>query len=413
MSKRFYKHEYKGKYKFIKHWFDDREGAEFEHKIDNWLSQFDVEEQFFLLECLKRYSFFRAAQYKHAQKMLYAKLTEKYPAWKDNSFIFKIYKEGASYSDNFFNDFWFINNIKDECKQNIEDFIEHLEIIDNVIFIDDYIGSGDTIIKYWRQLFDRHSILKEKRIIILSLYLTQSGKLALKNYAADNSIKLEIIYFSIGDKFFKEGKYYSGQQLQEKLKIYNTLCDNAGISKTDRFGYENTQSLFSICNNTPNDTLGIFWKSNAKYNALMNRYYEPNKSNLNQLIHERKQKKNAIKNDFWVREIDSHQNLLFIGYCARKRTKFNFADACEKFGLTSEQINNKIDYAIDKGYLTIQNNRFVETTLFWHAIKKRKYNKYFEDFINGVFEEKTLDLKKTNYIPLNFDEKFKGYNNGR
>lgn len=408
MPKKLYKHEYKGKYKFIKKWFDDREGVEFEHKIDDWLSQFDTEEQKFLIECLRRYSFFRAAEYRYGQKMLYSNFLEKYPLWKEKSFIFKIYKEEASYSDNFFNDFWFTNGLKNECKQNIEDFKEVFDHMNNFIFIDDYIGSGNTITKYWRYLLEKYPKLRSKKFIMLSLYLTKSGKLALENFAMDNNIELDTIYFRLGDKFFREGKYFSGQQLQEKLRIYNKICDNIDLSYYDRFGYENIQSLFTIEDNTPNDTLGVFWKSTQNYNSLMKRYKE-DESPLNKLIKDKKIKKGDIKNANWVREIDSHQNLLFVGYCARKKTKFNFADTCIKFGLTQEQVNKKIDYAIDKEYLIIQDGRFIETKKFWNAIIKRKYNRYFEDFINEIFEEKTLDLRESDYIPLNFDKKFSGY----
>lgn len=408
MPKRFYKHEYKGKYKFIKRWFDDRSGAEFEYEVDEWLSQFDTEEQLFLIECLKRYSYLRASEYQYGQKKLYSKFLKKYPLWKNDSFIFKIFKTEASYSDNFFNDFWLTNNLKNECKQNIEEHQEYFDVIKNYIFLDDYIGSGNTITNYLRPLLDKYPELRTKSFIILTLYLTNSGNLALENFATDNNINLDIIYYKSGDKFFKEGKYYSGQQLQNKLQMYNKICDDKEISLFHRFGYENIQSLFTIENNTPNDTLGVFWKSNENYNSLMTRYHE-DESPLNKLIRDKKLKKANIKNANWIREIDTHQNLLFVGYCARKKTKFNFADACEKFGLTQDQIIKKIDYAIDKDYLMNQDGRFVETKKFWNAIIKRNYKRYFEDFINEVFEEQTLDLKKINYIPLDFDKKFTGY----
>ena len=210
MPKKFYKNEYKGKYKFIKKWYDDREGADFEHAIDSWLSQFDMCEQEFLLECLKRYSYFRAAQYRYGIKVLYTKILEKYPLWKGDSYIFKIYKKEASYSDNFFNDFWLYNGIKNECKQNIEDFADYFDDIKNCFFIDDYIGSGNTIVSFLNRLLETYPKLKKKKIIILSLYLTQSGKLALENFAIDHGLCLETLYYQLGDKFFKEGKYFSG-----------------------------------------------------------------------------------------------------------------------------------------------------------------------------------------------------------
>lgn len=408
MPKKFYKHEYKGKYKFIKKWYDDREGLVFEHRIDQWLLQFEKDEQEFLLECLKRYSFFRAAEYKYGQKFLYSKLVSLLPNWKDKSFIFKIYKNEASYSDKFFNDFWFTNNIKYECKQNIEEFEECYDQLENIIFIDDFIGSGNTIIKYLSCIFEKYNILKKKKIVLLAMYLTNSAELALKNFAMDRSVDLTILYYKKGDKFFKEGRYYSGQQLKDKIAIYEKICNSASISEKFRYGYENSQSLFTICDNTPNNTLAIFWESNKNYDSLMKRYNE-GKSPLQKMIDEKKKNKESRKKQIWKKEIDSHQNLLFIGYCARKKTKFNFGEASIRFGLTQDQINTKINYAIDNEYLEIKNGKFVETAKFWKVIVKRKYKKYFEDFINGVFEEKTLDLKNLNYIPLDFDEKFTGY----
>lgn len=408
MPKKFYKHEYKGKYKFIKKWYDDREGMVFERQIDHWLLQFEQDEQDFLLECLKRYSFFRASEYKYGQKLLYSKLMSILPNWKEKSFIFKIYKTEASYSDNFFNDFWLVNNIKNECKQNIEDCEDYYEMLDNLIFIDDFIGSGNTIIKYLSYIFEKHEMLKKKKIVLLAMYLTNSAELALKNFAMDRNLDLTILNYKKGDKFFKEGRYYSGQQLKDKIAIYEKICDSASISERFRYGYENSQSLFTICDNTPNNTLAIFWENNENYNSLMHRYNEE-KSPLQKMIDEKKKNKESRKSQIWRKEIDSHQNLLFIGYCARKKTKFNFGEASLRFGLTQDQINTKINYAIDNEYLEIKDGKFVETAKFWNVIVKRKYKKYFEDFINGVFEEKTLDLKNPNYIPLNFDEKFTGY----
>ena len=190
MSKKFYKHEYIGKYKFLKNWFDDREGKDFEQKIDNWLVQFDNDEKEFLIECLKRYTFFRAAEYKYGQKILYYKLQDLIPNWKESSLIFKVEKEGASYSDNLFNDFWFANNIKNECKQNLDAFSGSFDLLSNIIFIDDFIGSGNTFIKYLTKIIQKYSVLATKQIVILAMYLTRSGELALKNYAVDRQLNL-------------------------------------------------------------------------------------------------------------------------------------------------------------------------------------------------------------------------------
>ncbi len=410
MGKKFYKHEYKGKYKFIRNWFDDREGAEFERKIDEWLAQFDDEEQDFLLECLENYSYFRAAEYRHAIKNLYKDFDSKNPNWKEHSKIFMMNRENGrvSNSNGFFVDFWKINNIKNECKYELDQFKDCFDLIDNIVFVDDYIGTGNSIVTYLENQLKKFPMLKFKSIHILCLYLTKSGELALKNYATDNTLSLKLYYYKKGDKFFKEGHYYSGNNLIEKIEMYSRIWDGKFTVPSYKFGYGDIQSLCSINDNTPNNTLGIFWKKSSTYNPLFERYHEDFTS-LDYLIRERKLTSMIKKEQLWKDQIDSHQNLLFVGYCARKKIVFDFNDACKRFNLTEKQLNEKIDYVIDKGYIEIKRSRFVETEKFWQSVKRRKCQKYFEDFINGVIEEKTLDLKTTNYLPVDFEKRFTEY----
>lgn len=410
MYKKFYKHPYKGKYKFIKKWFDDREGTDFEHQVDVWLSQFDEVEKDFLLECLKRYSYFRAAEYKYGIKYVFYKFNNDNKDWENRTFIFKMQKEESrvSNSDDFFVNFWKINDLKGFCKHDIRCYERYFDLFKMVTFVDDYIGSANTIISYLDKLYEQFPKLKEKPLHIMCLYLTKSGQLALNSYAIDNNIELYFYYYKTGDKFFKEGNYYSKQALIEKIALYDTLWAKKFNNENHKFGYENIQSLVSINRDTPNDTLGIFWKGNSNYKSLFDRCFEET-TGLNEMIKNRKLQEKAKKTRLWKDNIDSYQNLLFVGYCARKKTTFDFRDACRRFNLTPEQLNIKLDYVLDKEYIEVKNSRFVETEKFWAQIKKRKYKDYFEDFINEVIEEKNLDIRNTNYLPCDFEEKFQGY----
>ena len=194
----------------------------------------------------------------------------------------------------------------------------------------------------------------------------------------------------------------------EKIALYNKLWAKKFNDENHKFGYENIQSLVSINRDTPNDTLGIFWKGNSNYKSLFDRCFEET-TGLGEMIKNRKLQEKAKKTRLWKDNIDSYQNLLFVGYCARKKTTFDFRDACRRFNLTPEQLNIKLDYVLDKEYIEVKNSRFVETEKFWAQIKKRKYKDYFEDFINEVIEEKNLDIRNTNYLPCDFEEKFQGY----
>lgn len=413
MSRRFYKHPYRGRYKFIRNWFDDREGQVFEQKIDNWLSLFDEEEKKFLLECLKRYSFIRASEYKYAITTLYYRFNNKNPTWKENSKIFAIPKKNAqvSNSDEFFFNFWKINNIKNECKYDIREFSDCLDLFDKFILIDDFVGSGNTVIKYLEEVYEEFPALKRKPLHILCLYTTNSGELALKNYATSKRVNLSLYWYKKGDKFFKDGHYYSGQDLVDKINLYNRIWEEKYNNPKDphKYGYANTQALFSLNENTPNNTLGIFWKNTDNYNPLFERYSEPHPK-LDQMIRERKNKDSVKKEHLWKDPIDSYDNLLFIGYCARKKIVFNFSDACQRFHLTPEQLIAKINYIIDKNYVKVENGRFVETQLFWKSISnKSKVKAFFNAFINEVIELKSLDINETNYMPKDFEKIFGGY----
>ena len=196
MYKKFYKHPYKGKYKFIKKWFDDREGTDFEHQVDVWLSQFDEEEKEFLLECLKRYSYFRAAEYKYGIKYVFYKFNNDNKNWKNRTFIFKMQKDESkvSNSDDFFVNFWKINDLKGCCKHDIRCCESDFDLFKMVTFVDDYIGSANTIISYLDSLYEQFPKLKEKPLHIMCLYLTKSGQLALNSYAIDNNIELHLYY---------------------------------------------------------------------------------------------------------------------------------------------------------------------------------------------------------------------------
>lgn len=412
MGKSFYKHSYKGKYKFLKNWFDDREGKEFERKIDDWLIQFDKDEQSFLLECLNHYSYFRAAEYNYAITKLYEDFNNEHINWQEKSKIFMIHKEGGkvSNSDEFFVNFWKINNIKSFCNTNIEEFIEDIDLFDQLIFIDDYIGTGNTIVQYIYNLIEKYPIIRTKPIYILTLFLTRSGELALNNFAADNRLYIKLYYYKTGDKYFKEGYCYKLDELLQRIELYDVLWNKKYNDNNFKYGYKDIQSLFSVNNDTPNDTLGIFWKKTSYYNPLFNRNFEEKgKNTLEEMIKKRKNKDVLKKEQLWKDPIDSIVNLLFVGYCARKKNVFDFEDACERFDLTKEQLEIKINYVIDKGYIKIENRRFVETEKFWESIKKRKYNKYFTDYINGNIEEKTLDFKLTNYLPQDFEKRIKDY----
>ena len=130
---------------------------------------------------------------------------------------------------------------------------------DLLILIDDFIGSGFTA--------------KE----VIEYYLNQGFKI-------ENILILVIASQNEGDKFLKETypnlKIYSYYNLEkgidDNIKIQQEYTDINNLIrkmseniriKQDYFGYENSQSLISFINKTPNNTLPIFWHENKSMPA--------------------------------------------------------------------------------------------------------------------------------------------------
>ena len=403
-----YKREYVGKYKdIISSWGDQDFGDEFEVKIDDWLLQFKEEDKGMMLELLSKFSYYREALFTKQVKCVYGKFLNAYPDWKNDSLIFKMRKEGgrAGHSEIYYQEFWRINVVMEYVCDDLVRYVKDNDRLKNIVLIDDFAGTGNSIISYLKKAVYEVNNVARKKIIILLLHVTESAKLALSNFALDNKLDIEVISARETDKTFKDGVFYFGENCDLKLANYNTICEQLKINNA--LGYGDTQSLVSMSYNTPNNTLGVFWKEIDQYIPLMNRYKF---TGLPQMIRDCDNREKQREESLYIKAIDTYQNLLFMGYCIRKKTKFSVEDTCRKFGLNESQYKIKIAYCIDQGYIKNKDSKFVETDKFWKAVTKYKYHDYFEKFIENNYDDDNIPkFSQKSYMPVDFEKKFNGY----
>lgn len=143
---------FKPRYKFgeiTKRWGDANFKKEFDTILDNWLKQFNEEDIPVLLELLKNFYYYTETAINQKVVELHEKFITVNGEDISNVLFAKMPKEyGVANSDIIFSSYWFNNNVKGFSSNDvIREYLENDAIPTVLAIVDDYMGSGDTIIK--------------------------------------------------------------------------------------------------------------------------------------------------------------------------------------------------------------------------------------------------------------------------
>lgn len=135
-------------------------------------------------------------------------------------------------------------------------FNNDLSMFDGVLILDDYLGSGDTIIDNLTLIVKK---IKTKKIYIV-VYIAQNFALErLESFKNENGLDLEIIY--------KEKLNTYIEYLEHKTQNYvNNICNLCSESDF-KFGWKNTGALVAINKCSPNNNISMIWNSHINYNG--------------------------------------------------------------------------------------------------------------------------------------------------
>ena len=142
--------------------------------------------------------------------------------------------------------------------------MEYWEYISNIILIDDFCGSGNTLMNF----VDKYKeIIKSKKVVYAVIYCMERGRKNIENYAKINLINIEIVSIRNGIAAFERN-----EELKSKRVLFSSESKKLGLKKDiDIYGYDQTEALVAFYNDTPNNTLGVFWKDTEHNTALFPR----------------------------------------------------------------------------------------------------------------------------------------------
>lgn len=144
-----------------------------------------------------------------------------------------------------------LENIKIEYIESFKDLNEiNFSESDKLFLVDDFIGTGDTLIETLVEL-EKNKSFSEENTCIFSFVIQKMASefIALTDM---NLYACEIINKGISD-------FYSSVELENKKISMKFIENKIGKVKRYRFGYKKSEALVTVAR-TPNNTFPVFWK---------------------------------------------------------------------------------------------------------------------------------------------------------
>lgn len=156
------------------------------------------------------------------------------------------------------------NNRKIEISQELK---EKLKSKKYLIFVDDFSGTGATIIQYFKILEKYIEI--DIEIIIICLHSMEKAEEKIEDYFKNSKFK-KFYFITNRVKPASRKKYFSTRK--DKLKKEIREFETKNFKQQFALGFEATESLVATYDSCPNNTFSSFWYSeNSDWSPLFKR----------------------------------------------------------------------------------------------------------------------------------------------
>jgi len=238
----------------IKRWGKkDEKIEEFQNNFDAWCLFSNDEEKKICLDLLKNFDYYSKQEVNTRLKEWHENLVEIFKV-EPNDTIYTIIKNRSGRVNSSFEYFYeYIHINKINKYSRIEDINsindEAYQHIQNIVIIDDCIGSGRTVKDYLTKYKEK---LINKKIYLILIHLVVDFANELEDFAKENNYNLTILCRDRRAKAF-------GKEDDEFKQKFIMLSQDKQIPQDYILGESQVEALMAFYNNTPNNTLGIFW----------------------------------------------------------------------------------------------------------------------------------------------------------
>lgn len=245
----------------------------FSEKFEEWILQIPEDSREIVKTLIFNMSYYSSETANKWLEKLHNELLEQDNVTDDNTiYAFIKSKDGLSNSSN---DYWThykaINHINSNlCVEDLSVISEEdWEFIDNIVFIDDFSGSGKSLID---ELKKRSTIYSGKHVFFIALNVMQLAIDKINDFAKQFDIKIVFLVSDIQKKAFERNMFSDNPKAKNTIE---TISANFNIPKSHILGFKNSESLVAFYNNTPNNTLGFIRYDTDKYFSIFPRKNDP------------------------------------------------------------------------------------------------------------------------------------------
>lgn len=279
----------------ISRWADEEYDDRLDRAInlfEEWDKNFADSEKNIIAGLLTNYNYYTKKKVSNILKELDNKIINSYGVSNNDSIVSVIRKRNGLLGSS--SDYWvnysYITRLSGDIFYDNLDEITPMQWnnIRNVVFVDDCSGTGGTIINFLERQKKKFS---NKQIIIVLIEMMEEAYNNILRYSKDQNLNVKIEPYFISQKAFLNKD-------NELIQKYCITAHNMSIRNEYIFGYERSEALMAFYNNSPNNTLGLFWEDTDRYKSIFPRKKKEKagwKNNNNKKINRRKQQYQAKK----------------------------------------------------------------------------------------------------------------------
>jgi len=250
--------------------------SNFNNSFDKWLCQIPEKNRDMILPLIENMEYYSHEITNSWLKELHIKLMKNDNVTDDNTiYVFIKSKDGASNSSN---DYWTEYKLINQINKNIciEDMkalsLKQFSYIDNIVFIDDFSGSGKSFIDELKKERDRYI---GKNIYFITINIMKKAMDAIKKFETDNNLNIILLSAFEHNKAFERDLFADNDSAKQELE---NLSREFKIPDDEILGYKKSEALVAFYNNTPNNTLGFIRYDTDAYKSIFPRRNDPKPS---------------------------------------------------------------------------------------------------------------------------------------
>lgn len=237
---------------------------------ESWIESIPIKNRELIYKLIEKYEYYGHLYVNKKLGELHNDFINKYNIDNNETLYTYIEKSDSIFSSSieYMIEYKIINNIssKNFCINIKEINKYYAQYIKNIVLVDDYSGTGESIIKY---LNKNLKLFKGKNIYIILISISRDAITNIQDEFKNKDIKIHINSSNLEEKAFLKLNL-SEEETIKKRDEFELISKQKGIIE-DMWGKGNTEGLVSFYNNTPNNTLGIFWKETNENEPLFPR----------------------------------------------------------------------------------------------------------------------------------------------